>query len=445
VKDEKLPETGAELMSVFSLPYGKGELSFRLPNHLDANVIVPRDTPPGPDPLGIVRAALDAPVGNVDLADFRGSNSAAIAINDKTRPVPHQYLLPRLLHRLEDLGLPPESIQLIIATGVHPPMRSEEYHRVVPPDILDRYPVYCHDADERGNLVHLGTTSRGTPVWINRRFFEADLRIVVGNIEPHQFQGYSGGFKTAAIGLAGRDTINHNHAMMINPLAQLGRYTDNPARQDVEEIGRRIGMHFALNAILNGGKEIVQAIAGDPGGVLEAGIPLSREIHRVEVAAPFDLIIASPGGHPKDINLYQSQKALAHARLVTRDGGTVIVAAACPEGSGSRSYEAWMEGVQSYEEVFTRFQREDFRVGPHKAYQIARDATRVRVFLISSMSPDLVRSLLLTPMTSIQEALAVALADMGTGVRVGIMPRASSTIPLPGWPMEALGPGVGGH
>jgi hypothetical protein len=104
-----------------------------------------------------------------------------------------------------------------------------------------------------------------------------------------------------------------------------------------------------------------------------------------------------------------------------------------------------MEGVHSYEEVFARFQGEDFRVGPHKAYQIARDAARVRVFLVSAMPPDLVRALLLTPMMSIQEALSAALVDAGTGVRVGIMPRASSTIPRPGWSMEALGSGGGGH
>jgi nickel-dependent lactate racemase len=191
---------------------------------------------------------------------------------------------------------------------------------------------------------------------------------------------------------------------------------------------------------------------------MEAGISLSHEIHQVQAAAgdvvapfdrlragSFDLVIASPGGHPKDINLYQSQKALAHASLVTRDGGTVVLAAACPEGSGSGSYEAWMEGVNSYEEVFTRFQREDFRVGPHKAYQIARDAARVRVFLISSMPPDLVRALLLIPMASIQDALAVALADLGPGAGVGIMPWASSTIPAAAWSTELQGAGSAGQ
>lgn len=416
-------------MSEFTIPYGKGELSFSLPEGLEAEVVAPQEKPAAPDPIGAVEAALDAPLGGVDLADFRGARSAAIAINDKTRPVPHQHLLPPLLHHLEELGLPSEAIQLIIATGVHPLMPPEEYRRVVTEDILARYPVVCHDADDQENLLHLGTTSRGTPVWVNRRFVEAELRIVVGNIEPHQFQGFSGGVKSAAIGLAGRDTINHNHAMMTDPRARLGRYDDNPARQDVEEIGRLIGAHYALNAILNGRREIVRVIAGEPLAVMEAGIPLSRQVCQVAVAAPFDLVIASPGGHPKDINLYQSQKALAHASLVTRDGGAVIVAAACPEGSGSQSYEAWMDGVHSHEEVLARFQREPFRVGPHKALLIAHDAVRVRVLLVSDIDPDIARHLLLTPVTSIDQALAMAASDLPLDARVGIIPRASSTIP----------------
>jgi len=320
-------------------------------------------------------------------------------------------------------------IQLIIAVGTHPFMTPAEYPRVVPEEILARYPVLCHDVDDRENLLHLGMTSRGTPVWVNRRFFEADLRIVVGNIEPHQFQGFSGGVKSATIGLAGRDLVNHNHAMMTDPCARLGHYHDNPARQDVEEIGRLIGVHFALNAILNGPKEIVRVIAGEPRAVMEVGIPLCREVSQVTVAAPFDLVIASPGGHPKDINLYQSQKALAHASLVTRDGGTVIVAAACPEGIGNRAYEAWMEGVGSHDEVLSRFQHEGFRVGHHKALLIARDAVRVRVLVVSDMDPDLVRHLLLAPVASIDQVLAVSLSDLSLDTRVGIMPRASSTIP----------------
>ncbi|MBZ0309346.1 MAG: lactate racemase domain-containing protein, partial [Anaerolineae bacterium] len=250
-----------------------------------------------------------------------------------------------------------------------------------------------------------------------------DLKIVVGNIEPHQFMGFSGGVKSAAVGLTGKKTINHNHAMMTDPNAKLGEYDRNPARQDVEDAGAMIGIHFALNAILNPRKQIVKVVAGNPRAVMQAGIPLVRSLYQVPVAEPYEIVIASPGGSPKDINLYQAQKALAHAALITRSGGRVILVAACPEGTGSQSYEQWMTGLDSYEAVFARFAVEGFRVGPHKAYQIARDAARVRTFLLSEMRDDLVKHLLLEPIHRIEDALVA-------GARTAIMPLANATVPL---------------
>jgi nickel-dependent lactate racemase len=416
-------------MPVYSLPYGTGQLSFSLPDDLDIQIVTPPVSPEVPDPIAATEAALTDPIGEVALLGFRDVRSVAIAINDQTRPVPHQYLLPPLLEHLGELGLVPEQIRLIIASGAHPPMRPETYPEVVPSEILNRYPVQCHDADATQDLVYLGTTTRGTPVWVHSGFVQADLRIVVGSITPHQFQGFSGGVKGVAIGLAGRETINHNHAMMTDPRAQLGRYLDNPARQDVEEIGQIIGVHWALNVLLNDRKELVKVIAGEPRPVLEAGIPLCREFCQVAVAEPFDLILASPGGHPKDLNLYQAQKALAHAGLITRDGGTVILTAACPQGPGSRSYEAWLQDMSTNEQVLARFEGEEFRVGPHKAYQIARDAVRLRVLLVSNMAPERVRRLLLTPVDDIAQALEWTFPRLPAGARIGLLPQASATIP----------------
>jgi nickel-dependent lactate racemase len=279
-------------------------------------------------------------------------------------------------------------------------------------------------------LVDLGTTSRGTPVLINRDYFRADLRIVVGTIEPHQFQGFSGGVKSAAIGLAGRNTINSNHALMADPAARLGHYDHNPARQDVEEIGRIIGQQLALNTILNDKKEIVQVLAGEPKDVMNAGIPLAKEICQVQVPCTYDIVIASPGGYPKDLNIYQAQKGLAHASLVARTGGTVILVAACEEGGGSHAYERWVQGFDSNEAVLAGFAREGFRVGPHKAYQIAQDATRVNVRLVSEMDPDFVRQLLLQPAASLQEAVDASLHLHSSQSRICIMPNANVTIPL---------------
>lgn len=416
-------------MAEFEIPYGKSHLTFHLPDEVDVQVIAPPQAAAAEFPLTLVEAALEQPLGLAGLEAFVGARSVAIAVNDKTRPVPHDLLLPPLLRRLEEMGIPPDRIDLLIATGTHPVMSEDEYIKVLPQEILERYAVFCHDGKDPSSLVSLGQTSRGTPVWINRRYMEADLRIVVGNIEPHQFQGFSGGVKSAAIGLAGQITINCNHAMMTDPNARLGFYKGNPARQDVDEIGQCIGVHLALNAILNEHKQIVHVLAGEPNQVMQAGIPLARQVCQVPVEAPFDMVIASPGGHPKDINLYQAQKGLAHACLVTRPGGIVILAAACPEGAGSQSYEAWMRDIHSYEQVFIRFKQEGFRVGPHKAFQIARDAARVELRFFSDMEMDLTRALLLNPISNLQSAIDQAVQALPAAGRIGILPRASSTIP----------------
>jgi nickel-dependent lactate racemase len=424
-------------LAEFSLPYGRDHLTVSLPDEWQVELLAPRQAPVLSNPSAAVKHALDKPIGQRRISDFAGVRSAAIAINDKTRPVPHTILLPPLLRQLRALGLSPEAITLLIATGSHPLMQPDELDKVLPAEIVKRHRLLCHDADDHDNLIYVGKTQRDTPVWINRHFAQADLRIVTGNIEPHQFTGFSGGVKSASIGLAGLETINHNHAMMSDSRARLGHFDDNPVRQDVEEIGRLIGVHFALNAILNEAKEILDVVAGEPGAVMQKGISLVRKLYQVEVSAPFDLMIVSPGGHPKDINLYQAQKGLAHAALVTKDGGTIVLIAACPEGTGSQSYERWMEGVTSYQAVFERFQREGFRIGPHKAYQIARDAARVRVLLVSQMSSNLVRRLLLTPVGSPNEAVAMVsdgLAPGGPvpnrGLRVGLMSWANVTMPI---------------
>jgi nickel-dependent lactate racemase len=419
-------------MARFRIPYGRTHLTFTLSDALHTELIAPAPIAPVPDAARAVMDALDAPL---DFAWEKFAHArpkgVAIAINDKTRPVPLAILLPPLLARLTHMGIVDDAITLIIATGAHTPMRPDEFANIVPADALRvaRHRVICHDCDDRANLVELGTTTRGTRVWANRVFMQADFRIALGDIEPHQFMGFSGGVKSAAIGLAARETITHNHAMMLNPRAQVGKYDDNPARQDAEEIGKMMGVHFALNAVIDEEKQIVGVFAGDPVAVMRAGMPLALDLYRVRVSGEFDLMIVSPGGHPKDINLYQAQKALAHATPVVRKGGTVILTAACPEGSGSKLHEEYMHGMTAHEQVLERFKCEPFRLGYHKAFQIARDATRVRLLMVSEMSSDLMKRLLLTRCDSLDDALAFALRDLPCDAHVGVMPVGNVTIP----------------
>ncbi|HEY9077136.1 MAG TPA: nickel-dependent lactate racemase [Anaerolineaceae bacterium] len=415
-------------MTTYSLPYGKTHLTFEIPSNLDADLIIPNKVSACPDGLEEVKRALIQPVGSAVLS-LNHVHSVVITVNDKTRPVPNHLILPPLLDLLSQAGIPDEHITLMIATGTHQPMRKDEFSQVLPQDIVDRYPIISHNCDNENNLKYLGITSSGTPVWVNRQFHAADLKIVTGSIEPHHFQGYSGGAKSASVGVCGRKTINHNHAMMLDGNARMGVYDSNPTRQDVEEIGDILGIHFALNVVMNTEKDIVEAFFGTPREVMKAGIPVAQKVYETPINGKYDLVIASAGGHPKDINLYQAQKGLTHASLLTRDGGVVILTAACPEGSGSESFEAFMEGLKSYQDVFDKFKNDGFKVGPHKAFQIARDANRVKVILLSDIPDPLVEKFLLFPAHDPQMALMHALDSLPPQPRIAIMPKATSTIP----------------
>lgn len=423
-------------MTTYSLPYGHTIQTLTISDAYTADWIEPAYIPPAPTPLEVIREALRKPVDGFDLQPYATARRIAIAINDKTRPVPHEHLLPPLLQELRRLGIPENAIRFFIATGTHLPMVPEELLRILPPEILRDYAVLSHYCDNTAGLVSLGKTSRGTPIWVNREFYESDLKIVVGNIEPHHFAGFSGGYKTAAIGLAGRDTINQNHRLLIDPQARIAEFERNPLRQDIDEIGDAIGVQFALNAILNGDKKVVHAVTGGPRAVMTAGIPLSRAVCQAPIPHDglYDLVIASVGGAPKDINFYQSQKALTHAALLVREHGIIILVAECPEGSGSQSYEAYSQGLSTPEEVFAKFQQTGFQVGPHKAYQVARIASWAQILLVSSIDPGLVSRLLMTPATSLNNAFGMAVerlaSNPGQPLRIAILPRATNTIPM---------------
>jgi lactate racemase len=411
------------------LPFGSTSQRLSIPADYRVDVIAPAPFQAASHPEVVVAAALDAPLADYKLDQFRGAKTAAVAINDKTRPVQHQILLPALLKRLEQTGIPQDGIELIVATGTHTPADKEEICQIYPPEIVHNYRIRSHNCDDSAGLIELGTTSRGTPVAVNRNFCEADVRIVTGNVEPHHFMGFSGGVKSAAIGLAGRLTINVNHAMLIDPLAKAGLYHENPMRMDIEEIGEMIGIHFALNTIQNDDLEILHALAGHPREVMETGITLSRRACQVAINGRYDLVIASAGGFPKDINLYQAQKALTHAAMITRDGGWIILIAECREGSGSRTCEDFLSDVVGVQDVFIKFCKEGFRVGPHKAFQIAREAGRVHLSLVSDLPGKLAEKFFFTPFRDLHQAIAAIVPQLTEPARIAVMPSATHTIP----------------
>lgn len=245
----------------------------------------------------------------------------------------------------------------------------------------------------------------------------------------HHFAGYSGGVKSAAIGLGGRETINANHALLMDPLSSVGNYDNNPLRKDIESIGKMIKVDLSLNAILDEQKKIISVFFGRPVDVMREGIKVVKENSQVPIDSKFDLVIASAGGYPKDINLYQSQKAMTHASLFCKKGGSIMLAAECRDGVGSSGFMNFMQGVTNIHEVIRKFQLKGFSVGPHKAFQIARLLENYKIFLHSSLPDDSVSSLLLQPVHVNDSDILKLIPEYPLNAKIAVLPFATACIP----------------
>jgi nickel-dependent lactate racemase len=415
-------------MPSFQVPYGTTQLTFDIPSNEQADWIEPSFTLPSPDPINEVKMSLENPLGK-QIPKKKMGAKVAIAVNDKTRPVPNKQMIPPLLEKLESIGYSFKDIHFFIATGTHQPLTEDEISNLLPKELSRNCACVSHNCDDHANLVDLGVTSRNTPIFVNKKYYESDIKIVVGNIEPHHFAGFSGGYKTSVIGLGGRTTINRNHSFLMDPNATIGRIKENPLRNDIDEIGEKTATQYALNVVMNTKREIVKSYFGDPIKVMKAGIGESAKVCMTSAKQKYPIVIASVGGHPKDINLYQSQKALTHASLLCQDDGVVILVARCPEGSGSKGFEDFMFSVNTPEKAMEQFMLREFVVGPHKAFQFARELIRVKVILVSGLDSELVKKLMLIPAANIQDAISKARTLVSPNPAFAILSHATNTIP----------------
>jgi nickel-dependent lactate racemase len=334
-------------------------------------------------------------------------------------------MLPPVLDELNRAGVPDKDVMVVFGLGSHRPHTPEEHRQLVGPDIADR--VTCIDPVP-DQMVYVGTTSRGTPIEAFRPVVEADVRIALANVEPHYFAGYSGGNKSLVPGICSLNTIKHNHAMMVDPQARTGLLDGNPVREDLEEGAALIGLDFILNVILGENHQIVAAAAGHPIQAHRWACQVVEHLSITPVHQLADLVIVGAGGYPKDINMYQAQKALDNAAAAVRPGGVIIWVAECPEGLGHATFEKWILN-SSPDEILDRIQT-DFELGGHKAAAIASVLKRAQVFLVSALPAELVTACGLTPHSSIQSALEAAFQLMGPEPVVMVMPEGASIVPV---------------
>jgi len=374
-----------------------------------------------------VRRALDNPIGSKKLSEIvKPGEKTVIITSDITRPMPSKVVLPPVIEELMKAGLGYEDITVVFALGSHRKHTEEEKRYLVGDEIYEK--IKCIDSDP-SDCVHLGTTSYGTPVDIFSEVANADRRICLGNIEYHYFAGYSGGIKAIMPGVSTRDAIQANHSNMVKEASRAGALDDNPVRLDIEEVANFVPVDFIVNVVLDESKNIIKAVAGHHKLAHREGCKFLDSLYKVEIPEKADIVVTCPGGYPKDINLYQAQKALDNAKHAVKDGGIVILVASCSEGLGEKVFEKWMLNAESPDSLIRDIQI-NFVLGGHKAAAIAMLLKKARVFLVSDLDFDFVRSLFMEPFDDVNKALDEAFKIKGADAKVIIMPYGGSTLPV---------------
>lgn len=408
------------------LGFGTGVQRISIEDRYVAGVLTPNSVEVGLRGEAEVRRALCSPIGSPRLRDMvKPGETVAIVTSDVTRPMPTYKVMPALLDELNLAGVRREDITLVFALGSHRAQSDEERRKLAGERAFSE--IRCIDSDA-SRFTRLGVTRRGTPVDIFTPVAKAARRICLGNIEYHYFAGYSGGAKAIMPGVSTRMAIQANHSRMVEETSRAGLLEGNNLREDIEEAAALCGVDFIVNVVLDEKKEIIRAVAGDVTRAHREGCRFLDKLYLKEIDRPADIVVVSQGGAPKDLNLYQTQKALDNARHAVRRGGTIILIGSCREGYGERVFEEWLRAAPDARSMIDRI-RTDFRLGGHKAAAIAQVLERAEVVLVSEMPDEDVRRAFLKPAKSAQSALEEALKKYGEDAKVLIMPYGGSTLP----------------
>ncbi len=295
--------------------------------------------------------------------------------------------------------------------------------------VAKRVKMYNSDCRAEGQFQYSGDTSRGTPVYFNKLVTEVDHIICTGSVVHHFFSGFGGGRKAMLPGVSAYETVRRNHSMMLDPDAVIGKLDGNPVYHDQVEGVEMCRPSFLINAVLDEQKRFLKFFAGDYITAHREACKFVDQVYGAEVKQQADLVIASCGGYPKDINVYQVQKTMDNAWCAVKEGGVVIILGECREGSGSAQYEKTMQENPS-PDLVEKSLRANFEIGAHKAYAVTRLMKKAEFIMVSCMETQLSEMLLFTPAKTIEQALTLAYEKLGPRPSVILMPMGSLTVPV---------------
>lgn len=419
------------------LDYGTDGLEVNLPD-ARVTVIEPAHRVALADPVGALRAAIRAPVAagstaGPRLADLgRRGRTVAISVCDITRAQPRREMLTALFEEMPDVD--PKDVTILVATGTHRSNTDAELEGMLGREILSRYRVVNHDSRDAGSLARVGTTTTGAPIFINRAFLSADVRITTGFVEPHFFAGFSGGPKMVAPGLAGLETVMtlHDARRIAHPNATWGIVEGNPIHEDVREIAQTVGVHFAVDVTLNREQQITAVFAGELFEEHRRACAAARHGAMQAVPSAFDVVLTTNSGYPLDQNLYQAVKGMSAAARVVRSGGTIVCAAECRDGLPNHgAYGKVLASQPSPEKLLSMIKTPGYAMPDQWQVQIQAQLQLAARILVRTdgLSDDEVRAAHFEPVADVESAVGDALNDAGPEATLCVLPQGPQTIP----------------
>ena len=416
-------------MIEITVPYGDGYQTAVVPNDISVTVVDPPKRKQTTDVCALIENAMNTPIGTPRLEELvHADEKVTIIVNDQTRPGPNCEIVAAVMQRLEKAGVEDENILFVVATGSHRAPTDDELDSIIGEDYHKRIRVHIHDC-QNGN-VYLGKTESGLPVWVDELVVKSSFVITTGLIAPHHSAGFSGGRKSIVPGVAGIETLKIHHSLPIRPYEPaMGFYEENPFHLAAVEAARLTNVRFIVNAVQDIHKQIIACVAGDLEKAHEAGVAICREACTVNVEGEADVVITSPGGAPRDCNLYQSQKALSAGELFCKKGCTFIMCAEAPDGVGGGMFQEWMRSANSPEEIIERFRKEGYNVGSNKAFMYARALTKGRVIVVANPAIEReMQGMMLEYAPSLQDAVDRVLKEQKPK-KIAVLPRAVNMIP----------------
>jgi nickel-dependent lactate racemase len=387
------------------------------------------------DPAGVIRAAISSPGAELDAFLAQAASPLLVVVNDGTRPTPSADVLSVIRPALEKwLGVGDKELSFVIATGTHRKALPQEISHIFGAGLAEAHAgrIFCHDAKDRDDLVRLGSTKRGTDVWVNRLLAESRSVLLINSVEPHYFAGYTGGRKSLFPGLAGYETVWANHKMSMEAGSEHLALAGNPVHEDLEEAlalgiaGKRI---YSVQLVLDKEHRVGFASAGALEKTFREAVTVADKQFVLEVNRQCEVVVAV-APHPMDCNFYQTNKAIQSGALAVKEGGILIVVSECPFGLGeNQTLYDMLAAVDSPGRALERANVEQYKLGVQQAARIASILEWAQIWAVTSLADEAVRAMFMTPFANVQSAVDSALAEQGPHAQVLFLTEASITVP----------------